>query len=474
MTAVESKTSRWPIVELLALAAPTVGQMASYTLMQFTDRWMLSRVADGGDLMATAAGTAGLSYFSVLGFGFGTLLVLNTLASQSFGRKDFSATGQYLWQGIWFGLSFGLVTLALLPLGENLFLAMGHEHRIAVLETEYLRVLAYAGWAKLVTIALSQFLLGVQRPTIVLVGTLTGILGNLFFNWLLIYGNWGFPAMGVAGSAWGTNASVGLELLVMAAYVARPAFVKMFNTADWMIRRDMMRMLLKIGLPAGFQLVCDIMAWTVFLNVIVGHFGTAALSGNSFAFSYMHICFMPAVGVGGAVTALVGKYIGMGRHDLAARRAHLGFFVCAIYMVLAGAALYLFRYELIGLFTQDPKVLEIGAAIMFFVAIYQLCDAMFLIYVGALRGAGDTLVPAIVQAALVWTIVVGGGAVIAWNWPQYGVSGPWTLATVFGVILGLFLLNRFQRGHWKSIVLHPESDSNVPVESAKLTPVMDP
>src|SRR5215204_3917074 len=86
---------RWPIVELPALHAPTVAQMASYTLMQFTDRYMLARV---GDLEAAAAGTAGITYFAVIGFGFGVLLVVNTLASQSYGRKDYESAGRYLWQ----------------------------------------------------------------------------------------------------------------------------------------------------------------------------------------------------------------------------------------------------------------------------------------------------------------------------------------------------------------------------------------
>jgi MATE family multidrug resistance protein len=338
---------RRPIVELLTLAAPTVAQMASYTLMQFADRYMLASV---GDLEATAAGTGGITYFSILGFGFGVLLVVNTLVSQSFGRGDLSATGRYFWQGIWFGLGFGALTLALWPLAGRLFQAMGHAPDVVRLESDYVRVVALAGWAKLITMGMSQFLLGLHRPMIVFIGAVTGVVGNLFFNWLLIYGHWGFPAMGVVGAAWGTNAAVVLELLVMAVYIARPSFARTHATADWRLRLNMFRVLLRVGTPAGFQFICDIAAWMLFMNVIVGGLGTAELSANSFAFTYMHVCFMPAVGVGTAVTALVGRYIGMGRHDLAEHRAHLGFVVCAAYMVFAGIALYAFRYELIGLF----------------------------------------------------------------------------------------------------------------------------
>jgi MATE family multidrug resistance protein len=467
-----TQQQRRPIVELLLLAAPTVAQMASYTLMQFGDRWMLARV---GDLEAAAAGTAGLAFFSVIGFGFGVLLVVNTLVSQAFGRKDNAAAGQYLWQGLWFALGFGLITLLLFPYAEMLFAVMGHEPRMARLEADYLRVVALAAPLKLTTTAISQCLLGLHRPGIVFIGTLGGIVANVFFNWLLIYGNWGFPAMGVAGAAWGTNAAVLVEMIVMGVYVLRPSFARVYNSRDWIVRRDKLLTLLRVGLPAGFQLVCDILAWNVFMNVIVASFGTAALSANSFAFSYMHVCFMPAIGVGAAVTALVGKYIGMGRPDIAARRAHLGFFVCATYMVLSGVVLYVFRHELIGLFSHDPEIQRIGGQLMFFVALYQLCDALFVVYVGALRGAGDTLVPAAVQAVLVWTIVVGGGVVVVRHAPEWGVAGPWTLATFFGVCLGLFLLIRFQRGGWKSIRLEePDAADTVPGFDQTPLPATEP
>jgi Na+-driven multidrug efflux pump len=85
---------------------------------------------------------------------------------------------------------------------------------------------------------------------------------------------------------------------------------------------------------------------------------------------------------------------------------------------------------------------------------------MFVIYVGALRGAGDTLVPAAVQAGLVWTIVVGGGALTAKYAPHLGVVGPWSLATFFGACLGIFLLVRFKRGKWRSIDLEHDRDAD--------------
>src|SRR5437867_8364386 len=97
MLAADAPSQRRPIVELLLLAAPTIAQMASYTVMQFADTYMLSRV---GDAEATAAGLGGMAAFSVISFGFGVVMVVNTLVSQTFGRSDYAACGRYLWQGI--------------------------------------------------------------------------------------------------------------------------------------------------------------------------------------------------------------------------------------------------------------------------------------------------------------------------------------------------------------------------------------
>src|SRR3954454_22397316 len=91
-----SAPERRPLVELLLLAMPTMAQMASYTVMQFGDTWMLSRL---GVRCPTAAGNAGLFAFSFMGFGAGVLFCVNTLVSQHYGQKDFKSCGRYLWQG---------------------------------------------------------------------------------------------------------------------------------------------------------------------------------------------------------------------------------------------------------------------------------------------------------------------------------------------------------------------------------------
>jgi MATE family multidrug resistance protein len=462
--------ARRPIVELLALALPTVAQMASYTVMQFADTYMLSLV---GGVEATAAGQAGMLSFTFISFGMGVLFVINTLVSQSFGRRDFRACGQYLWQGVWFAIGFALLTLPLLPVAESLFKALGHEARLAQLEGTYFAISLTFASVKLTATAVGQFVLAINRPNVVLAAAFTAMLVNVFANWVLIYGHLGFPAMGVAGAAWGTNVGVACELAVLIAFIALTRIGATFNARDWRIRRALFATLLRIGAPSGVQIVAEVAAWTLFSAWVMGLFGTDVMTANNFMFRYMSVSFMPAFGFAAAVTALVGRYIGMGRPDLAIRRAHLGFAVTSLYMLCCAAAFVIFSEPLMRLFTSDPNVIRIGRTLLVFAAVYQLFDAMYVIYNGALRGAGDTFIPAVVTAALCWGITVIGGYLIARTWPQWGVSGPWGAATFYGVLLGLFLLARFALGHWKRIHLHPHAPvipgSNGEGESIRLS-----
>lgn len=441
---------RRPIVELLLLAAPTIAQMTSYTAMQFTDSYMLARV---GDVHAAAAGMSGIIAFALISLGFGVVLIVNTLVSQAYGREDWTACGRYLWQGVWFSLLSGLAILPLLPWAGRVFTLFGHEPRLARLETSYLQILLAAAAVKLVAAALGQFLLAVNRPGRVFAAAVAGSLVNFAANWVLIYGHLGVPALGVAGAAWGTNLGTLVELLVLAALVARPEIARRFHARDWRLRPAMMRTLLAVGVPSGAQMALEVLAWSLFSAWVIGLFGTVAMAANTFMFNYMKVGFMPAYGVAAAVTALVGRYIGRGQPSEAVRRAHLGFALTASYMLACGALFFVGRHWLIGLFTNDPQTLRLGATLMIFAAVYQLFDAMYLVYSGALRGAGDTLAPAVATAALVWSVALGGGYALARYLPELGAVGPWSAATLYGVILGLYLLLRFTRGNWRRIHL---------------------
>ena len=437
-------------MELLTLAVPTVAQMASYTVMQFIDTLMLSRV---GNTEATAASNSGMFAFSIISFGVGVLWVVNTLVSQAFGRKDCDSCGRYLWQGIWFGLLMSVLLLPLLPVAPHLFGGFGHEPRLARQEAIYLQIVLGATVFKMIGTTFWQFLLATDRPVQVMIATVVGVCVNAVAAWAMLFGHLGFHPMGIAGAAWGQNTGVFVEMSLLVFFAMRPRLRKLYNLTDWKFRWREMRTLVMVGIPSGVQITADVLAWSLFSVWVIGRFGTSAMAANTFTFRYMVLSFMPAFGISTAITALVGRYIGRGEPDVAVKRANLGFGLTAIYMVTCGLLFFLGRNQLMHLFTTDPEVLRTGAKLLVFAAVYQFFDALYITYNGALRGAGDTLVPAIATGVLCWGITVLGGYFVGSEWPRLGPAGPWALATIYGVILGAFIYVRFRRGAWRNIHL---------------------
>ncbi len=442
-----------PLVELLTLAAPTVAQMASYTLMQFIDTWILARSTGAGDVApATAAANAGLIAFSVISLGMGVMFIVNALVSQAFGAGRHRDCGPVMWQGIWFGFAFSVALLPLAHFAPLVFAWFGHESRLVGPEVIYTRIVLMAAVLKLSATAVEQFLLGVNRPMAVAVASVIAVAVNAVVAWAIVLGRWGFAPHGVAGSAWAQNVGVGTELLIVIGFAALPVARRQFASGDWGFRPRVMRELLKMGIPSGVQIVAEVLAWSAFSMWVMAPFGTGAMGANIFVFRYMSVSFMPAFGLSVAVTALVGRYIGMGQPATAVARARLGFIVTATYMFACGVGLFVFRRQLIGLFTSDPAVIRTGGTLLIFAAVYQLFDATYIIYNGGLRGAGDTLVPAVVTATLCWGIVVLAGRIIAQLAPQRGPVGPWSAAMVYGFILSVFTYTRFARGKWRRVL----------------------
>lgn len=437
-----------PIIELLRLAGPTVAQMASYTLMQFVDTLMLSHV---GKTEATAAANSGLLAFSIISFGIGVLWVVNTLVSQSFGRGECAACGRYLWQGIWFGLVISVALAPVLPAANRIFRTFGHEPELARDEAIYLQIVLGATVFKMVGTAFWQFLLATDRPVAVMTATVAGVAVNALAAWAMLFGHFGFHPMGVAGAAWGQNVGVFVETALLVLFAARRGYRQLYNLVDWRVRWPQMRTLIAVGVPSGLQITADVLAWSLFSVWVMGQFGTDAMAANTFMMRYMVLSFMPAFGISTAITALVGRYIGRGEPDVAVQRADLGFALTAVYMVSCGVLFFLGRHVLMGLFTHDPEVLRTGATLLVFAAVYQFFDALYITYNGALRGAGDTLVPAVATGILCWGITVLGGYLIAILYPSLGPAGPWGAATFYGIVLGLFIYLRFRRGGWRAI-----------------------
>ncbi len=458
----DAPPSRHPLVELLAIAAPSVATMTSYTAMQFVDAKMVSLIGPEPVYVA-AQGNGGMTVFVPIAVVMGALGVINTYVSQNLGAGTPQRGAAYAWNALWAGAGAAILLIPYAAIVPHIFAAMGHQPPLSTLETAYAQTLLAGAFFTLATRAIAHYFYGMHRPGVVLTAAIVGNLVNFAANYALVLGHLGAPALGVRGSALATIIGTGVELSIPLTVFLSPAYNRLYGTrAAWRPSLAHLRDIARIGWPGAVMFGSEMVCWWYFTVVLVGSFDTGGLAIHTpstwIALRYMHLAFMPAVGISFAVTAVVGRCMGMRRPDLAERRAWMGLALTTSYMGLCALAFVAFRRPLIGFFLdagmpagEREAILTLGSQIMVLAAVFQLFDAMGITMIGALRGAGDTVWPGVLTVVLSWGCLVGGGHLIKAAAPQLGSLGPWIGAAVYIILLGVFLVVRFIGGRWKRL-----------------------
>jgi len=449
---------------MLTLAAPMVVTTISFTVMQFVDRFMVSR---RGTTALAAILPASVVSFLPSSFAIGAMTSLNTFVSQSLGRGGKKDCSNYFWQTMYFGSAyFAAVLIIMWPTAPWIFKTMGQPGPVAELEVIYFRIMLYAHLLAVANYAGSQFFMGIHRPVITMFASLCGQAVNVAANYVLIFGKLGFPAMGIKGAGWGTFIGIGV-----AAAITLAIFLSDKIDAAFASRRTLhldfgkMYDLLRVGLPAGFGLMVNVAIWGVILFGLVGKLdGEEALAATSAVLSYTNVSVMPIVGISTALTAAVGRSIGQSRKNLAMKQTSVCLRVALAYMGIIGICFFVFRESLIAFWSTDAEVQRVGANILICAAIFQVFHAARIMYAGALRGAGDTVWLAVVSAAGAVVVLGLGGIALVKLLPSLGSLGPWIAATASIITVGLANHWRFKSKKWMKIDLLRRRAVGVPVE----------
>lgn len=472
-----------PLREVWHIAWPTVLTMSSYTVMQFVDKLMLAQV---GPLEVAAQGNGGIWSFVPIAFAMGLMTVVNTYVSQNLGAGTPEQGPKYAWAAMW--ISIAIWVLILLPFAAIMPWFFAHLHdpstveqfdRLVALESGYGRVLLLGGAIIVVGRGMHHYFFGLHRPKVIAAAAITGNIVNVFANYVLIFGAFGAPELGLFGAAIGTVIGTAVELIIPAAIFLGPKMNRELRSrGSWRPQWGPIRDLLKIGWPAAVQFGNEIACWSIFMVVLVGRFGENHMTAGWATLGYMHLSFMPAVGFSVAVSSLVGKYIGAGQPDVAAARARTGLRISMIYMTVCAIIFFAFRYPLIDLFVAGQKVspqqakeiVEIGATLMICAALFQTADAFGIVYSGALRGAGDTVWPGVVTIVFSWLFIVAGGWAMILLWPGLESIGPWIAAAAYVIVLGMFMWWRFEKGAWRKIDLLKRAEERPEGRVAPVSP----
>jgi len=433
---------------VLWLSLPIVITMLSYTAMHFVDTIMIGQY---GAKELAAIGPASSFLFLIASLLMGTLSIVNTFVGQSEGRGRKQDAARYAWQGVYLGAIWGIIAIALRPLSGPIFEWTGHAPAIRPLEAGYFSFSLLRIPAIGFVFALSGFYQAIKRPVIPMLAALAGMALNIFLNYTFIFGAFGAPEMGIVGAAVGTVlGSYCQAVLMFAAFLSGPTHREYGSRTAFDFDLSKLWQTVRFGSPAGLTGLLQRASWTLFLVRIVGALGTDVLAAQNATLQILHLSVMPVLGLRIGIQAVVSQHIGAGEHDTAKRRGYHGLAAGTGFMVLMGVGFFLFRRQLIGVFSNEPEVIALGSIMLIFGAVFQAFEAVFILSWGALKGAGDTRFPMFVIVGTAWLFFIPLGYLFTRVIP-WGVSGAWLAMTLYLAVAGLITFARFAGDAWRKI-----------------------
>jgi MATE family multidrug resistance protein len=438
-------------LELLRLAIPLILSSSFLTMQIVVDRALLSQASSEAVAASVPAVALYWTPFLLLQY---TANYATTFVAQYTGARRPERVGPAVWQSLHFSVVTGLAFLILIPLAEPLVALAGHSPRVRALEVQYFQCLCFAALPALIVASVNSFFAGRGATWTVAVIDATGMSVNALLAYALIFGHWGLPELGIRGAGWATVAGSATSAVLALALFFRPRYWARFGTlSGWRFDPALFRRMMRFGLPNGVQFMLDGLAFTLFV-LLVGRFGDVELAATNIAFAINVVGLLPMLGMGQAVSVVVGQRLGQDRPELAARSTWIGFWLALVY-ITAGAVLYLLAPEAcMYLFrnmrdARGEEVAHLVPVLLRFVALYSVFDTMNIVFAFALRGAGDTRFVTILSLFLAWPVMVlPTGAAWYFGW---GLYWAWGFASAYVIALGFAFLFRFQAGKWKSM-----------------------
>ncbi|MEX1119611.1 MAG: MATE family efflux transporter [Terrimicrobiaceae bacterium] len=424
------------IWSLMALAAPMVLGQAGQVVMQLTDTYMVGQV---GAVPLAGASLAGNLVMFALYFGYGSLGALAPRVAQAFGGGDIAGASATARAGAWLGggvgLLMALVLTAIVPwLGH-----LGQPAEVVAVTKNYLLLIAWSLPAAMLAVALGQMAESINRPWPV-VGIMVGsIVLNAGLNVILIFGHWGFPALGLEGAGWATLIARVVQVIALLAWVRVDVALTVFRSGPACLKK--LRSLWKQGLPVAGQDVLEGGSFAVGA-IMLGWLGTTALAANQVTMGIASLAWMFPMALATAASVRVAQAAGAG--DLAgARRVGLLAVGFGVALMAACALVYTTCGPwLASLFTKDVGVAKLAGLLVTIAGIYQISDAIQSVSLGALRGLLDNRVPLIANAICYWILSLPTIYLLAFVW-DWGAVGVWVGYLPWMVLTGLFFLLRF-------------------------------
>lgn len=433
------------LTETIRLAAPMALTQLGQIAMMTTDLAFIGRL---GDEAVAAAALGHTVFFISFTFGLGLVSAVAPLAAQAFGARDPRQVRRAVRTGLWAALLVSIPTLILPLRGEQILVALGQAPESARLGQQYLFGLAWGIAPALWFISIRGFMGAVNRPEPILWITLAAVPANALLVYLLLYGNWGMPQLGLFGAGLATTiVNIATFLAGLCFVMWRRPFRKYHILARlWRIDWPLLRQLMAIGAPISLSLL---MEYGLFSSaaLLMGLISTAALAAHQVALQVTAILFMVPLGIGMAATVRVGHAFGRRDADAVKRAGLVALWLGIALAVILTIAVIVWRFAIAGLFFGSATThgaIELTAALLLVGATYFITDAIQTIVAGALRGLSDTRVPLLLAVVSYWLIGFTLACVLGFK-TSLGAIGVWIGLSCGTAVYAAALILRFRR-----------------------------
>ncbi len=434
------------------IALPMVISFACDTVMTFTDRLFLSRVSP---VHMNAAMAGGISYFFMMSFFLGLIGYVTALAAQYLGAGQKFQCSKVVTQSFFIVVASYLFLLLVKSYALEWMKGMGVSSEQFVLQKEYFDLLMLGTIFSLGRHALSSFFSGVGRTRPVMLASFVAMMVNCFLNYCLIFGNFGFPKMGIKGTALGTIlASASAFAFLLVIYFGKNNRREFGIKDSFAFNRNLMMKLLRFGSPAGIEFALNILAFSGIIFLFHAQ-GAVTATALTIVFNWDMVTFVPLIGIEIGVTSLVGRYKGAGELSIAKRAVRSGLKLGLLYSFLMLAIFILFPGGLVNFFRPDiandifSAAYPLAVSMIKLVAVYVMAEVFLIVFIGALRGAGDTFWAMVISVSIHWTILVV--LYFALNFLHVSAYQGWVILVVIFTAMAALPYWRYRTGAWKSI-----------------------
>lgn len=442
--------------EVLGIAWPLIITTASYSVMQFFDRVFLANYS--GDALRAVVPASILAFTFICGFR-AVVVYANTFVAQYHGAGEPRNCALATMQSLILSFVVWPLILLLIPVGRAFFRLADHPPAVLAGELDYFTIALFGSITNILSLGAASFFIGRGKTFFLMSAVIVGNSLNILLNYLLIFGKFGLPEMGIRGAALGTVLSPIATIAILLTSFFSKKTDREYNTrSSFQIRFDLMKRMIRFAFPSGIHFALHIGSFAFFV-VMVGRIGPTELAASNIVLSVNLFAFLPMIGLGLATQTLLGQYMGAGDPRSAERSVLSALKIGFIYIALIGSTFVIMPNQYIALFTGDAdqliareEVFEMVRILMLMLVFRGLADMVDIVLSNALKGAGDTRFVMVFSLATAWTMlgvcvyliieVFNASVYVAWAW-----------AILYLIVMAVGYWLRFKSERWKTIDL---------------------